>query len=168
MKKYIIILALMAFTTIASAQIKIPGTRYSFQFPTDEWKFLQTTNVDKNCSVYLYSFNGRYVVDNAGDTTLPFMCIYVRKHYDGSVYDIAYQRFQQHPYQSLDEYPFGDGGIGYLAAYTDRKDNKDYEFRMVYIKDRSTIIEVRLETTVDNFEEFDEMFQSIINSLSVK
>lgn len=156
---------MLAVTTLASAQIKIPGTRVSFSFPTDEWKYLQTTTIDKNTTVYLYSFAGRYVIDSVGDTTLPFMRIYVKKHFDGDLFNIAYQRFLAQPFQSLDEYTYEDGSIGYLGAYTNKEDQKDYEFRMVYMKDRNTVIEIRLETTRDNYDDFDETFLSILNSI---
>lgn len=36
---------------------------------------------------------------------------------------------------------------------------------MVYMKDRNTVIEIRLETTRDNYDDFDETFLSILNSI---
>lgn len=164
-KKILLLSIVLTLASLASAQIKIPGTHVSFSFPNDEWKYLQTTTVDKNTTVYLYSFAGHYVIDNTGDTTLPFMRIYVRKHFDGDLYQMAYQRFLTQPFESLDEYSYEDGSIGYLGAYTNEKDRKDYEFRMVYMKERNTVIEIRLETTRDNYDEFDETFLSILNSI---
>lgn len=162
----LLVLSLMlAWTLMASAQIKIPGTHLSFTFPTDEWKYLQTTSPDKNINVYLYSYAGHYVIDSVGDTTLPFMRIYVHKHYSGSVYEMAYQRSLYQPFQSLDEYSYDDGSIGYLGVYTNKSDKKDYEFLMTYMKEKNTLIEIRLETTLDNFDEFHEMFQAILNSV---
>ena len=140
---------------MASAQIKIPGTNLTFSFPEDNWKFLNTSTIDKNTTVHLYSYAGSYVIDNVGDTTIPFMRILVRKNYSGSVYDMALQRFQNQPFQSLDEYEYEDGSFGYLGAYTNSDDDKDYEFRMVYIKEKNTMVEIRLETTKDNYDDFD-------------
>lgn len=164
-KKYLVLGLFLLIAAAASAQIKIPDTKISFKFPDDGWKFLETTNVDKNTTIHLFCYSGRYVIDNVGDTTLPYMRIYVRKNYDGSVYDLAYQRFLTQPFQSLDEYMYDDGSFGYLGAYTSEDDDKDYEFRMIYVKDRTTIVEIRLETTRDNYEEFDSDFTAILNSI---
>ena len=158
---------MLAVTAIAAAQIKIPNTRVSFSFPDKSWKYLETNTVDKNTSVYLYSYAGDYVVDNTGDTVLPFMRIYVRRNYEGSVYDMAYSRFTTQPFQSLDEYVYDDGSFGYLGAYTNNDDGKDYEFRMLYIKDKNTIIEIRLETTRFNFDDFDSTFTAILKSVKI-
>ncbi len=158
---------MLAFTAVAIAQIKIPNTRISFSFPEKGWKYLETNTVDKNTTVYLYSYSGRYVVDNTGDTVLPFMRIYVRQNYDGSVYDMAYSRYNSQPFQSLDEFVNNDGSFGYLGAYTNNNDGKDYEFRMLYIKDKNTIVEIRLETTLYNYDEFDQTFKAILKSVKI-
>ena len=71
------------------------------------------------------------------------------------------------PFQSLDETPHPNGSLEYLGAYTDEEDGKDYEFRMLYIKDRNNILEIRLECTVDNFEDFENEFAEIIKSVKV-
>lgn len=160
-------LLMLAIATIASAQIKIPETNVSFTFPSKGWKYLQTNKLSNNTVIYLYSYAADYVIDNTGDTILPFMRIYVRKNYDGTVYDLAYSRFMVQPFQSLDEIPHGNGGLEYLGAYTNEDDGKDYEFRMLYIKDRNTVLEIRLECTVDNFEDFEKEFTEIINSVKV-
>lgn len=155
----------------ASAQVRIPGTPVSFDFPNDGWKYLQTTKVDKNVSVYLYSFAKESVVDAAGDTILPYLSIYVRKNCTESVYDVVYQRYESRPYQSLNEsvenVPGGDG-IFYVGAYRNTYDNKDYEFRMLYMKVKNTVIEFRLETTQDTFEDFDEEFLAILNTINIE
>ena len=166
-KKHLFLILLLAVSTLASAQIKVPNTRVSFSFPNTGWKYLQTTTVDKNTTVYLYSFNGHIVIDNAGDTILPFMRIYVRKNFDGSVYDLAFSRFMTQPFQSLDEKVHDDGILEYLGAYTNEEDNKDYEFRMLYLKDKSTMLEIRVETSTDNYDEFEKDFQAILASIKI-
>ncbi len=158
---------LLGLASMAAAQIKIPETNVSFAFPTNSWKYLQTNKLSDNTVIYLYSYSADYVIDSQGDTTLPFMRIYVRKNYDGTVYDLAYSRFMVQPFQSLDEIPHPNGALEYLGAYTDEEDGKDYEFRMLYIKDRSNILEIRLECTVDNFEDFENEFSEIIKSVKV-
>lgn len=149
----------------ASAQIKIPETNVSFTFPSQGWKYLQTNKLSNTTTIYLYSYAGDYVIDGAGDTIIPFMRVYVRKNYDGSVYDLAYSRFMVQPFQSLDETVYPNGSLCYLGAYTNEDDGKDYEFKMLYLKDRSNILEIRLECTVDNYEEFEKEFDEIINSI---
>ena len=150
----------------ALAQIKIPNTSISFTLPTTGWKYLETTKINDNTVVYLYSYSGDYVVDNSGDTILPFMRIYLRSNFKGSVYDLAYSRFLSQPFQSLDEIVHDNGGLEYLGAYTNERDGKDYEFRMLYFKEQQNMVEIRLETTVDTFDQFDETFKSIITSVT--
>lgn len=164
-KRLMTLVALLAFASLATAQIKIPETNVQFDFPKGGWKYLQTNKLSDNTVIYLYSYSAEYVVDNSGDTIIPFMRIYVRKNYDGTVYDLAYSRFMVQPFQSLDEKMHKNGILEYLGAYTNEDDGKDYEFKMVYVKDRSNILEIRLESTVDTFEDFDEDFTGIINSI---
>ena len=161
----IILPVLLTLAFSLSAQIKIPDTRVSFSFPNNGWKYLETTKIDNNTSVYLFSYAGDYVIDSVGDTILPFMRIYVRKNFTGTVYDLAYSRFMSQPFQSLDEYVYEDGSIGYLGAYTNEADGKDYEFRMVYLKDKSTAIEIRLESSLDTYNDFENDFLSILKSI---
>lgn len=163
--KSIILVLLFAIATTASAQIKIPETNVSFNFPSGGWKYLQTNKLSNNTVIYLYSYAADYVIDSSGDTIIPFMRIYVRKNYDGNVYDLAYSRFMVQPFQSLDEKMHPNGMLEYLGAYTNEDDGKDYEFKMVYVKDRSNILEIRLESTVDTFEEFEEDFTGIVSSI---
>lgn len=166
--KSIILVALLCAFSYASAQaIKIPDTKISFSFPKGGWKYLSTKKVNNNITVYLYSYAKQYVVDSKGDTTIPFMRIYVHKNYKGTVYDMAMDRYTHQPFQSLDEYPFKDG-LGYWGAYTSREDGKDYLFRMVYLKEGSTGIEIRLETTRDNYDDFEAEFKSILNTIKLK
>ncbi len=164
------LMLLLLGSMTATAQMKIPGTHVHFTLPANEWKYLQTTEVDKNTTVYLYSYNDHYVVDSVGDTIIPFIRIYVRKNYKATAYELAYSRFLSQPFQSLDEYVEGlpsPDGIGYLGAYTSEQDGKDYEFRMVYFKDGNTAVEFRLETSRDNYDDFSEQFESILQSLVI-
>lgn len=157
-------------TLTATAQMKIPGTHVHFTLPEGEWKYLQTTTVDKNTTVYLYSYNDHYVIDSVGDTIIPFIRIYVRKNYSGSAYELAYSRYLSQPFQSLDEYVEGlpsSDGIGYLGAYTNEQDGKDYEFRMIYFKEGKTVFEFRLETSRDNYDDFSEQFEAILQSIVI-
>ena len=166
-RKTFILILLLAIAGTAAAQIKIPETNVSFSFPSKGWKYLQTSKPSDNTSIYLYSYAGDYVIDSFGDTIIPFMRIYVRKNYDGNVYDLAYSRFMVQPFQSLDEKVHSNGILEYLGAYTNEDDEKDYEFRMAYVKDRNTMLEIRLECTVDNFDEFDKDFSDIIKSIKI-
>lgn len=164
-KNFLTLIALLLLVSIASAQIKIPETNVSFDFPNGGWKYLQTNKLSNDTVIYLYSYSADYVVDNSGDTIIPFMRIYVRKNYDGTVYDLAYSRFMVQPFQSLDEKLHKNGILEYLGAYTNEDDGKDYEFRMIYVKDRTNILEIRLECTVDTFEDFEKDFGDIIASI---
>ena len=110
------------------------------------------------------------LVDMEGDTVLPFLRIYVNKRYDGDLFELAYERYEKQPYQSLKEYSKGDGlpssgGIGYIGAYTNPADQKDYQFYMTYFVDRGTVVEFRLETTKDTFDEMDFEFKDILSSI---
>lgn len=166
----IVFLALFAMLGLmATAQIKIPGTNVEFTLPEGEWKYLQTTNVDKNTNVYLYSYMRRNVLDANNDTIIPFLRVYVHKNYANSIYDLAYDRSVQQPFQSLDEFSEGvpNEGIGYIGAYTSPRDGKDYIFRMIYFKDKNTIYEFRAETTIDTYKDFEGMFADIIKSVKV-
>ena len=170
MLKRLLLLAVLMTPLAMAAQITLPQTHISFNFPNGGWKYLQTTNVDKVTKVYLYSYNDHYVVDSVGDTIIPYMRVYVRQSYGGSVYDMAYNRFLTQPFQSLDEYLLDQpapGTLGYWGAYTSDADGKDYEFLMYYFKEKNTIVEVRLETTRDNYEEFEAEFKAILGSFTI-
>jgi len=163
---FLTLFAMMAM--LVSAQNRIPGTNVQFSLPEGEWKYLQTTKVDKNTNVYLYSYLARNVVDSKGDTILPYVRIYVRKNYSPSAIELAAERWMQQPFQSLFEYTTGlpgDGGIGYIGAYNNSMDGKDYVFRMIYFKEKNTAIEFRVETTRDTYEQFDALFEAIVTSV---
>lgn len=57
MRKTILLSLMLSFATLLVAQIKVPGTNVQFSFPNGGWKYLQTTTVDKNTTVYLYSLS---------------------------------------------------------------------------------------------------------------
>ena len=56
--------------------------------------------------------------------------------------------------------------MGYVGAYTNLTDQKDYQFRMVYFKVQNTVVEFRLESVREVFEMMDEEFVAILNSLT--
>lgn len=162
---------LLAFAASAMAQVNIPKTRVQFNFPNGGWKYLTTQQVDKNTTVYLYSYSKKPVVSKQKDTVLPFLRIMVKTNYVGSVYDIAYSRYSQQPFESLDEYTQGmpgDQSLGYRGAYTNLQDGKDYEFRMMYFNDKTTMFEVRLETTVDTYNQMKGEFEAILKTFVIK
>ena len=163
--KAIALFLLLGATLTANAQLTIPNTRVSFSFPSGGWKYLQTNKVDNDVTVYLYSYAKDYVIDSVGDTVIPFMKIYVRRNFDGTVYDLALNRYTSQPFEPLDNYELKDGSLGYLGAYTNSDDGKDYVFRMLYLKDGKTAIEIRLECTLDNYEDFEGEFLSILHTI---
>lgn len=165
--KFFALLLTLTLAVTASAQIKIPNTGISITLPETGWKYLETAKIDNNTTLYLYSYSGDYVIDGTGDTILPFMRVFVRNNFKGTVYDLAYNRFLSQPFQSLDERVHENGALEYLGAYRNTQDGKDYEFRMLYIIDRTSIAEIRLETSVDTFDQFDEMFKGIIQSVKI-
>ena len=58
------------------------------------------------------------------------------------------------------------GGMGYIGAYTNVNDKRDYQFRMVYFKVQNTIVEFRLETTKATYPQMAKEFESILGSLT--
>lgn len=169
-RKVILLIVLMVSLS-AIAQNRVPNTPIAFELPAGQWKFLQVTPVDRNTNVYLYSFKARNVIDAEGDTVLPYMSIYVQQNYRGSIYDLVYSRYTKHPYQSLNEQSEGlafNEAIAYVGAYASNDDGKVYEFRMLYFKHNNTAYEFRLETTADTFDEFDEAFKTIIESIKAE
>lgn len=127
---------------------------------------MSTNKVDNNVTVYLYSYSKETVYDNKGDVVIPFMRIYVRKNYSGTVFDLAYLRYNNQPFQAIEEYPFKNG-LGYWGGYTSNEDGKDYFFQMVYFKDRNTAIEIRLETSRDSYDKFEKEFKAILNTIKL-
>ena len=71
------------------------------------------------------------LLDAEGDTVLPTLRIYVRENYNCDVYELAYDRYLEQPFQSLNEFTKGaglpkSGGLGYEGIYTKPSDNRDY------------------------------------------
>ena len=169
-KKLILTALMVVVAGIASAQLTIPGTNITYRLNGEDWRYLRTFELAEGGDVYLYCYTGHVLVDMEGDTVLPFLRIYVNKDYDGDLYELAYERYEAQPFQSLKEYTKGEGipsegGIGYIGAYTNPTDQKDYQFYMTYFKDRGTSVEFRLETTKDTFDEMDFEFKDILSSI---
>lgn len=164
-------IALLFFSVLGSyvqAQVAIPGTKVHYTFPS-KWKYLSSQRVDANTMQYLYFYNAKPVVSK-GDTTLPFLRIFVKKNYTKSVYDFVFERYSKEPYESLLDYTEGlglpkTGGMGYIGAYTNIKDKKDYQFRMIYFMVGTTIVEFRLETTRATYKMMEKEFESILRSI---
>ncbi len=170
MRRIILIIALMLANVAAMSQIKVPGTRVTFDFPNQGWKFLKTITVDKTTTVYLYSYTGEKFVDPSGEKTPPFMRVYVKKNYTDDILNLAYARFLQQPFQSINEYFEGlpaEGGIGYLGAYTSTTDETDYKFQMIYFKDKNNAIEIRLETTIDTYDKMEKEFDAVRKTVKI-
>lgn len=155
---------------LAAQQIRIPNTQVTLDLPTGEWSYVKTLNIDRQSDIYLYVYTDSVVLDSTGDTILPFLRVYVHRNYKRSAYELAYERFQNQPFQSMDEYSNGlpAEGIGYVGAYRSTLDEKDYQFRMIYFKERNNAIELRLETTADTYARFDRMFDTILRSTAIK
>lgn len=169
-KKILVTLLLLASSAVASAQLTIPGTSITYRLNGEDWRYLRTFELAEGGDIYLYCYTGHVLVDMEGDTVLPFLRIYVNKDYDGDLFELAYERYEAQPFQALKEYSKGEGlpakgGIGYIGAYTNPSDQKDYQFYMTYFKDRGTSVEFRLETTKDTFEEMDFEFKDILSSI---
>lgn len=170
MKKLIAIVGLLLMAATASAQLSIPGTKFTFKLNNEDWRYLRTYELPEGGNVYLYCYTGQMLLDAEGDTVLPFLSIYVNKGYEGDLYEFVYERYMAQPYQAADEYSKGPGlpstgGLGYMGAYTNPKDGKDYQFYMTYFKDRRVMVEFRLETTKDTFKEMDFEFKDILESV---
>ncbi len=168
--KLLLLMALLALGTSAAAQITIPGTHVSFQLDPESWRYLRTFQLDDGADIYLYYYAGEVLIDMEGDTVLPFLRIYVNSDYEGDLYQLAYERYLVQPYQSAREYTHGpglprSGGIGYMGAYTNPTEQKDYQFMMTYFKDNGAVVEFRLETTLDTFSDMEQEFKNVLNTV---
>lgn len=166
----LLLAALLFMPLTVAAQLTVPGTSFTFALPEGEWRYVRTFELDNQASLYLFSYAGQLPVDAAGDTALPCLRVYVRKGYTGDLYQLAYERYLQQPYQSLRDYTRGpglprSGGIGYDAIYTNPSDGRDYRFLMTYFKERNTAVEFRLETTSGTWEAMKPVFESIQASI---
>lgn len=162
------VMLLVGVGSSVQAQVAIPGTKVQYKFPS-KWKYLSSQKVDANTMQYLYCYVAKPVVSK-GDTVLPFLRIYVKKNYTKEVFDFAFERYSKEPYQSLTDYTTGlglpkAGGLGYIGAYTNVRDKKDYQFRMVYFKAGNTIVEFRLETTRATYGMMEKEFEGVLKSL---
>lgn len=164
-----LLLTLLALRVNAQ-EIRVPDTRLNIVLPAGQWDYLETLTVDKNTNVYIYVYTDSMVITSDGDTTLPFMRVYVRKKYNSSAYELAYERFLQQPFQSMDEYTITapSEGIGYIGAYRNTNENRDYQFRMIYFKDHDTAFEIRLEVDADQYHRFDSYFDQILQSINLR
>jgi hypothetical protein len=169
-KHWILALAMLILSGNAFAQLTIPGTSVSFQLDNEEWSYLRTFTDKSGANVYYYCYVGEVLLDAEGDTVLPTLRIYVRENYNSDVYELAYDRYLEQPFQSLNEFTKGaglpkSGGLGYEGIYTKPSDNRDYRFLMTYFKDRRTIVEFRLETTRETYEDMEVKFKKILSSI---
>lgn len=169
-KQWLVLAVALLMSGAAMAQLTIPATTVSFQLDNNEWRYLRTFTEKDGANVYYYCYVGEVLLDAQGDTVLPFLRVYVRENYVGDVYELAYQRYEQQPYQSLREWTKGDGlpksgGLGYEGMYTKPSDRRDYRFLMTYFKDRRTAVEFRLETTRETYEDMEVKFKKILNSI---
>lgn len=168
--KTLTLFTLMLMPLLAHAQLNIQGTKYSFDLDANEWRYLRTFKMDDGGTTYLYAYVGEVLLDEAGDTVLPYLRIYVREKYDDDIYQFVYERYEEKPYQSLKEYSQGpglpkSGGLGYEGMYTQTTEQRDYHFYMTYFKERRTMVEFRLETTRDTFDEMEVKFKKILESV---
>ncbi len=164
---WLLLMSLFLSGTAWAQETRIPGTKVSFVFPS-QWKYLNTTKVDENSDLYLYCRTE--AVSSNGDTALPFLRIYVRRNFPSSVFELAFERYSAQPYQSMTDYVKGlglpkSGGLGYVGAYTNSKNLKDYQFRMVYFKEGNTAVEFRLETTRATYALMEAEFNGILESM---
>lgn len=170
LKQWLMLAALLLTSALATAQIAIPGTPYSFELNKDEWRYVSTFKLDDGANVYLYSYVGETLLEADGDTALPFLRIYINSNYTGDVYQLAYERYMKQPFQSLNEYTKGpglprSGGLAYDGIYTNPSDDRDYRFLMTYFKDHRTIVEFRLETSRETFARLEPKFKSILSTI---
>ena len=154
----------------AQAQLTIPGTQVTYRLNNEDWRYLRTFSLKEGGDIYLYCYTGEVFTDEGGDTVVPYLRIYVNSHFDGDLYELVYNRYLERPYQSLEEYSKGpglpkSGGLGYEGIYTNPRDHKDYRFMMTYFQDKKTMVEFRLETTVDTYDEMEPLFRTILNSV---
>ncbi len=170
MRKILLLLTMLVAGMMATAQITVPGTRITFEFPQGGWKYLQTTKVDNDAHVYLFVYGEKAVMDAAGDTVLPCLRVFVRNHYTDNMFHFIMERYKQQPYETLEEYTATVSGVeafGYVAAYKDLVDDKAYQMRMVNFKDGNTAIEFRLEAPMDVYPAFEQTFSDIAATLKI-
>lgn len=168
--KLCIIAAMLMACNSTFAQLDIQGTRYKFNLDPDEWRYLRTFQVTSDETTYLYCYVGEVLLDDAGDTILPFLRIFIKNNYGDDLYQFVYERYEDQPYQSLREWSHGKGlpklgGLGYEGIYTKPSDGQDYRFLMTYFRDKRTCVEFRLETTRETYEDMEVKFDKILSSI---
>ena len=169
-KRWLLMAAMLFMSGAAMAQLNIPGTTFAFELNGEEWRFVRNFKDADGANVYYYCYIGEVLMNDDGDTVLPTLRIYVRDNYASDVYELAYDRYVDQPFQSINEYTKGDGlpkqgGLGYEGIYTKPSDGHDYRFMMTYFKERRTIVEFRLETTRETYEDMEVKFKNILKSI---
>lgn len=169
MKKYVLFIALAISFMGVFAQVRIPDGNFSFELPKG-WKYLSTNKVDNRTKVYLYS--AQEIVSN-GDTTLPFLRIYVRTSAKNkTAMELSIDRFMEQPFQALEEYTEGlylptKDAIAYLGANRDEVDGTENQFYILYFMHKNTAIEFRLQSTMATFDRVKAEFETILKSIVV-
>ena len=87
--------ALLLLSATASAQLTIPGTNVTYRLNNEDWRYLRTFELPEGGDIYLYCYTGHVLRDQEGDTVLPFLRIYVNKHYRGDLYELVYDRYEK-------------------------------------------------------------------------
>lgn len=169
--KHLLALALtMMMACSAMAQLNIQGTRYSFELNNDDWRYLRTFDMGDGNTTYLYCYVGEVLLDESGDTVLPYLRLYIQQNYSDDLYQFIYERYEDQPYQSLNEWTKGlglpkTGGLGYEGIYTNPTEHRDYRFMMTYFRDKRTVVEFRLETTRETYEEMEVKFKNVLSTI---
>ena len=86
LRRWLALTALLVMAGAATAQINIPGTSVSFQLDNNEWRYLRTFKTDDGATSYYYCYIGEVLLDDNGDTVLPFLRIYVKDGYGSDLY----------------------------------------------------------------------------------
>ena len=110
------------------------------------------------------------MLDESGDTVLPYLRLYIQQNYSDDLYQFIYERYEDQPYQSLNEWTKGlglpkTGGLGYEGIYTNPTEHRDYRFMMTYFRDKRTVVEFRLETTRETYEEMEVKFKNVLSTI---
>ena len=169
-KHILAVMAMLLLSGAAMAQLNIQGTRYSFDLDAEEWRYLRTFDMGDGETTYLYCYVGEVLLDEAGDTVLPFLRIFIKQNYADDIYQFVYDRYEDQPYQSLNEWSKGiglpkSGGLGYEGIYTKPSERRDYRFMMTYFRDKRTVVEFRLETTRETYEDMEVKFRKVLNTI---
>lgn len=152
-----------------TAQITVPKGNFQFDFPGERWKYLETLDIDKSTTVYLYS-RVKEIVSANGDTVLPFLRIYVKSDIGNkNVMDMSMERFMQQPFNVVDEFSTSEyfkakDAIGYIGVVK-YNDTPDGQFYMIYFTNKGVLVEFRLETEKSTFATMKAEFEEILNTI---